>query len=85
MRYRQNSDGEEDMLSMKTDSDYRRVIIDVGHNLSPDSELGDLAAAESAVNAKDVERRGVLGKLESEVRGKLKDAMIFETEQVETE
>ncbi|WRT63336.1 uncharacterized protein IL334_000241 [Kwoniella shivajii] len=37
-----------------------KIIRDVGPNLSPDEELGDLAAAEAAVNAKDSERTVVV-------------------------
>ncbi|WWD22760.1 hypothetical protein CI109_107253 [Kwoniella shandongensis] len=45
-----------------------KIVRDVGPNLSPDDELGDLAAAEAAVNAKDAERTEVVDKLRDELR-----------------
>ncbi|WVQ82578.1 hypothetical protein IAT38_004708 [Cryptococcus sp. DSM 104549] len=45
-----------------------KIVRDVGPNLSPDEELGDLAAAEAAVNAKDAERTAVVDKLRDELR-----------------
>ncbi|WWC67190.1 uncharacterized protein I206_101097 [Kwoniella pini CBS 10737] len=45
-----------------------KIVRDVGPTLSPDEELGDLAAAEAAVNAKDTERNGVVDKVRDELR-----------------
>jgi len=44
-------------------------VRDVGPNLSPDEELGDLAAAEAAVNAKDAERSEVVDEIREKLRG----------------
>nr|KIR48554.1 kinetochore protein Spc24, fungi type [Cryptococcus bacillisporus CA1280] len=45
-----------------------KIVRDVNPNLSPDEELGDLAAAEAAVNAKDAERTEIVDKLRDELR-----------------
>ncbi|ODO00253.1 hypothetical protein I350_06882 [Cryptococcus amylolentus CBS 6273] len=45
-----------------------KIVRDVGPNLSPDEELGDLAAAEAAVNAKDAERNAILDKIRDDLR-----------------
>ncbi|KAK8844688.1 hypothetical protein IAR55_006537 [Kwoniella newhampshirensis] len=45
-----------------------KIVRDVGPNLSPDDELGDLAAAEAAVNAKDAERSEVVDGLRDQLR-----------------
>ncbi|WWC57727.1 uncharacterized protein I303_100261 [Kwoniella dejecticola CBS 10117] len=45
-----------------------KIVRDVGPTLSPDEELGDLAAAEAAVNAKDYERGVIVDKLRDELR-----------------
>lgn len=50
---------------------HRKIVRDVNPNLSPDEELGDLAAAEAAVNAKDAERAEIVDKLRDELRRKL--------------
>ena len=46
----------------------RKIIRDVGPTLSPDDELGDIAAAEGAVNAKDTERAEVVDALRDELK-----------------
>ncbi|WVW81398.1 hypothetical protein I302_103390 [Kwoniella bestiolae CBS 10118] len=45
-----------------------KIVRDVGPTLSPDEELGNLAAAEAAVNAKDTERTAVVDKARDELR-----------------
>ncbi|WWD06218.1 hypothetical protein V865_004304 [Kwoniella europaea PYCC6329] len=45
-----------------------KIIRDVGPTLSPDEELGSLAAAEAAVIAKDTERNAVVDKTRDELR-----------------
>lgn len=50
---------------------HRKIVRDVNPNLSPDKELGDLAAAEAAVNAKDAERTEIVDKLRDELRRKI--------------
>ncbi|ORY22134.1 hypothetical protein BCR39DRAFT_552234 [Naematelia encephala] len=45
-----------------------KIVRDVGPTLHPDEELGDLAAAEQAVNAKDAERAEVVDLLRDELR-----------------
>ena len=46
----------------------RKIIRDVGPTLSLDDELGDIAAAEAAVNMKDAERAEVVDALRDELR-----------------
>ena len=45
------------------------MVRDVGPTLRPDDELGDIAAAEEAVSAKDNERTEIVDKLRDELRG----------------
>ncbi|WVQ64425.1 uncharacterized protein L199_002591 [Kwoniella botswanensis] len=45
-----------------------KIIRDVGPTLSPDEELGSLAAAEAAVIAKDTERNAVVDETRNELR-----------------
>jgi hypothetical protein len=49
----------------------RKIVRDVGPTLSPDEELGDLAAAEAAVHARDEERGKDLDELQRELQGVL--------------
>ncbi|KAL7420243.1 hypothetical protein Q5752_005212 [Cryptotrichosporon argae] len=49
-------------------SNLTEILREVGPNLSPDEELGDLAAAEAAVNKKDTERAEVVDRLRDELR-----------------
>ncbi|WVQ72350.1 hypothetical protein IAR50_001901 [Cryptococcus sp. DSM 104548] len=71
--------GDDDQYSQQDTSDLRdtseegwsalaKIVRDVGPNLSPDEELGDLAAAEAAVNAKDAERNEILDKIRDDLR-----------------
>lgn len=48
----------------------RKILQDVVPTLLPHDELGDLAAAEQAVNAKVAERTAVVDKLQDELRCK---------------
>ncbi|WWC85451.1 uncharacterized protein L201_000314 [Kwoniella dendrophila CBS 6074] len=45
-----------------------QIVREVGPTLSPDDELGDLAAAEEAVIAKDQERAAIQDKIQEELR-----------------
>jgi hypothetical protein len=49
----------------------RKIIRDVGPTMSVDDELGDLAAAEAAVNAKDAERGQIVDTIREELRREL--------------
>ena len=56
------------MLLIHGWSIFRKIIRDAGPTLSPDDELGDIAAAEAAVNSKDAERAEVVDTLRDELR-----------------
>lgn len=46
----------------------RRILIDVGTQLSADEELENLAAAEAAVNSRDLDRTKIVNQLNGEVK-----------------
>lgn len=46
----------------------RRILIDVGTQLSADEELENLAAAEAAVNLRDLDRTKIVNQLNGEVK-----------------
>ena len=50
---------------------YSKILRDAGPTLSPDDELGDIAAAEASVIAKDGERSEIVEALQTEVTGTL--------------
>lgn len=47
----------------------RKMVRDIGPLLQPDAELRDLAAAEAAVIARDMERTEMTDRLKEELQG----------------